>query len=74
MTPSATEDGHFVFYHVPNKENAFYIYDYSLGKWLTYTAKESYNTNNAEKYGEKDFIRLSDKKDQYFYILLSAKT
>ena len=69
MTPSATEDGHFVFYHA-DKENAFYIYDYSLGKWLTYTARESYtkSTEKTEKYGEKDFITLSDTKDQYFYI------
>lgn len=68
MTPSATEDGHFVFYHVPNVENAFYIYDYSLGKWLDYDKRESYNPNNEQMHGEKDFIKLSDNKDNYFYI------
>ncbi len=71
MKPTAEDDGHFVFYQVDGIKDAYYIYDYSKGKWLTYDKKESYKTGTGD-YGEKDFVQLSDTMGNYFYITSCA--
>ncbi len=73
MQPSTSSHGHFVFYKVEGVDNAYYIYDYSNGKWLTYDKRDSYNTAGAAMYGEKDFVKLSDEKANYFYITPCTK-
>lgn len=68
LMPTTDEDGHYVFYKVDGVDNAYYIYDYSKGKWLTYDMRESYNPDHEAKHGEKDFVKLSAEKGNYFFI------
>ena len=53
--PTETEAnyGQFAFYAVDGKANAFYIYNRSNGKWLTYDKASSYS--NCQ-----DFVKFAD--------------
>ena len=53
--------GLFAFYAVPDKDNAYYIYDVSAEQWLTYTVKDDYGTADKGT-GTANYIKLSDNK------------
>lgn len=64
---NSDEAGRFAFYAVENVENAYYIYSLDETKWFDYEMKESYG-------GQKNFVKLSSEKGNYFYIESCAKT
>ena len=49
----------FAFYPVSGVENAYYIYNYTLKKWLTYDKAGSYSNCTG-------FVKFSDSQENYF--------
>ena len=54
------ENGLFAFYAVNGVDGAYYIYSYTIKKWLTYDKKATYSDG-------KSFIKLSDTKVEGTY-------
>ena len=50
----------FAFYAVSGKSNAYYIYNYTASKWVTYTPASSYSNMQG-------FLALSDTKNESCY-------
>ena len=59
-TDNGVSIGEFAFY-TAEEEGAYYIYSVTEGKWLDYTKAASYNNT-------KNFVSLSDTKNNYFKI------
>lgn len=57
----------FAFYAVAGKSNAYYIYNYSAKKWVTYDLATSYNNM-------KGFLKLSDTKTEGCYFEITSCT
>ncbi|MBQ5729188.1 MAG: hypothetical protein IIV54_02225 [Bacteroidaceae bacterium] len=64
--PTETEANYaqFAFYAVDGKANAFYIYNRSNGKWLTYDKASSYS--NCQ-----DFVKFADSKASANYFIVN---
>lgn len=58
----------FAFYAVAGKSNTYYIYNYSVKKWVTYDLATSYNNNM------KGFLKLSDTKTEGCYFEITSCT
>lgn len=74
-TTSLSDLGQYAFYAVEGKTDAYYIYDCSAGRWLTYTVKDSYGA--AQKgTGSTNYVSLSEEKnaDAYFLVSSNAKS
>lgn len=57
----------FAFYAVAGKSNAYYIYNYSAKKWVTYDLATSYDNT-------KGFLKLSDTKTEGCYFEITSCT
>lgn len=57
----------FAFYAVSGKSNAYYIYNYTASKWVTYTPASSYDN-------KKGFLTLSDTKNESCYFDITQCT
>lgn len=57
----------FAFYAVSGKSNAYYIYNYTASKWVTYTPATSYDN-------KKGFLTLSDTKNESCYFDITQCT
>lgn len=82
LQPSMSGVGHYVFYKATDAEdaedaaNAYYIFDYTLGKWLDYNP-ENINIRENPVVGEdgaKDFITLSAERGHYFNLTPCSKS
>ena len=65
-TSNKKDVGTFAFYKVEDKNSAYYIYDCSMGQWLTYEVKDSYSAQHG-------YITLSDKKNAQAYFIFTPK-
>lgn len=59
-TQTAENYGLFAFYAVDGNANAYYIYSYKAGKWLTYDVASTYANGTG-------FLKLSDEKADKCY-------
>lgn len=57
----------FAFYAVAGKPNTYYIYNYSVKKWVTYDLATSYNNGQG-------FLKLSDTKTEGCYFEITSCT
>ncbi len=60
--PTETEAnyGLFAFYPVDGQSDAYYIYSYKAGKWLSYTLASGYQN-------KKDFVKLTTEKPSVYF-------
>ena len=82
LQPSMSGVGHYVFYKATDAEgaedaaNAYYIFDYTLGKWLDYNPEDINIRENpvVGEDGAKDFISLSEERGHYFNFTSCSKS